>query len=138
MSQSQMASNDLLESQLLTISKCKKSGAWFWNPYMNQRSKIARTGSGCKGHATLHSSKSGTGQVPSGSSNSISKASWIVHLDASFKYSRHTRGRPARGVSHVQFPCSTTCGVGVHLARDAYLYHYINSISIHISECQWL
>src|SRR5258706_934374 len=34
--------------------------------------------------------------------------SWIVHLDASFKYSRHTRGRPARGVSHAQFPCSTT------------------------------
>src|SRR5713101_5163093 len=78
----------------------------------------------------------GTGS--SGLSTSTYKGTWIVHLDASFKYSRHTRGRPARGFSHVQFPCSTTCGVVVHLARDAYLYYCINSISIYINECQWL
>src|SRR5713101_7921423 len=106
---------------------------------MNHNFLNIATDSGQKGDAILPWTrfiKPGKGQ--NGSSKEISRGVWIVHLDASFKYSRHTRGRPARGVSHVQFPCSTTCGVVVHLARDAYLYYCINSISIYINECQWL
>jgi len=74
-------------------------------------------------HATRPSGPYVFGQEPSGLSISTLKGSWIMHLDASFKYSRHTRGGIREGASHVQFPCTITCGVVVPLSRYVYLYY---------------
>src|SRR6266581_9504671 len=96
---------------------------------MNQCSRIVRTGSGCKGHVIPHFTKSGTGQVPSGLSSSILKASSILHIDASFKNPKEMseeQHRPllaGENVQHIDMLCMSHSICYMLLVAYYILYH---------------
>src|SRR5215831_1782532 len=72
---------------------------------MDRTSRIPVTDSGHTAVAIQHCKRSEeSGRQRTGSSKAIYKPAWIIHLDASFKYSRHTISGPTRGSLSCEVP----------------------------------